>query len=147
MAKDPGMDAGDPAHRDYGAARGKGQGLMDAHELITRYEAGERDFSWANLYQVDLSGAVLPRAVLYHVNLSGANLKGANLDRADLIGANLREANLGEAILTGANLREANLGMADLAWANLSGANVTSEQLGKAASLKGAAMPDGTKHE
>jgi uncharacterized protein YjbI with pentapeptide repeats len=37
--------------------------------------------------------------------------------------------------------------MADLAWANLSGANVTSEQLGKAASLKGAAMPDGTKHE
>ena len=95
---------------------------MDAHELITRYEAGERDFSWANLYQADLSGAVLPRAVLYHVNLSGTNLKGANLDRADLIGANL-------------------------AWANLSGANVTSEQLGKAVSLKGAAMPDGTKHE
>ena len=43
---------------------------MDAHELITRYEAGERDFGWANL-----SGAVLPRAVLYHVNLSGANLQ------------------------------------------------------------------------
>ena len=76
--------------------------MMDAHELITRYEAGERDFSWANLYQADL-----PRAVLYHVNLSGANLAGANL----------------------------------------SGAYVTSEQLGKAASLKGAAMPDGTKHE
>jgi hypothetical protein len=50
---------------------------MDAHELITRYEAGERDFSWANL----------------------------------------------------------------------SGAKVTSEQLGKAASLIGAAMPDGTVHE
>ena len=106
---------------------GEGTRPVDAHELIARYEAGERDFSWANLYQADLSGAVLSRAVLYHINLSKADLKGANLDRADLIGANLQEANL-----TGANL---------------SGVNVTSEQLGKAASLKGATMPDGTKHE
>jgi uncharacterized protein YjbI with pentapeptide repeats len=141
----PGAGLPSPSGLTY--CEGEGTRLMDAHELITRYEAGERDFSWANLYQADLSGAVLPRAILYHVNLSGANLKGANLDRADLIGANLREANLREAILTGANLREADLGMADLAWANLSGAMVTSEQLGKAASLKGAAMPDGTKHE
>jgi len=86
--------------------------LMDAHELIARCEAGERDSSWANLYQADLIGTVLSKAVLYHVNLSKANL-----NRADLIGA------------------------------NLSGVNVTSEQLGKAASLKGAAMPDGKKHE
>jgi len=100
---------------------------MDAHELIARCEAGERGFSWANLYQADLSGTVLSKAVLYHINLSKANLKGANLDRADLIGGNLQDA-----ILTGANL---------------SGVNVTSEQLGKAASLKGAAMPDGKKHE
>jgi hypothetical protein len=126
---------------------GEGTRSMDAHELMTRYETWERDFSWASLPQADLSGAVLSKAVLYHVNLSGANLKGANLDRADLIGANLTAANLREAILTGANLREANLGKADLARANLSGAYVTSEQLGKAASLKGAAMPDGTKHE
>jgi len=101
--------------------------LMEAQELITRYEAGERDFGWSNLYQTDLSGAVLSRAVLYHVNLGGTNLKRANLDRADLIGANLREANLVRADLTGAK--------------------VTSEQLGKAASLRGAAMPDGTVHE
>ena len=59
------------------------------------------------------------------------------LDRADLIAA----------ILTGANLRDANLGKANLEGANLSGANVTSEQLDKATSLKGATMPDGTKHE
>ena len=106
--------------------------LLDAHELIARCEAGERGCSWANLYQADLSGTVLSKAVLYHINLSKANLKGANLDRADLIGANLQEANLQDAILIGANL---------------SGVNVTSEQLGKAASLKGAAMPDGKKHE
>jgi uncharacterized protein YjbI with pentapeptide repeats len=31
--------------------------------------------------------------------------------------------------------------------ANLSGANVTDEQLAQARSLKGATMPDGTKHE
>jgi uncharacterized protein YjbI with pentapeptide repeats len=84
--------------------------LMDAHELVTRYEAGERDFGWANLHQAELSGAVLSRAVLYHVNMSRANLKGSNLDRADLIGANLHEA-----ILTGVNLREVNLAWADLA--------------------------------
>jgi uncharacterized protein YjbI with pentapeptide repeats len=129
-----------PSESQY--CEGEGTRLMDAHELITRYEAGERDFSWANLYQADLSEAVLSRAVLYHVSLGKANLKGANLDRADLIGANLREA-----ILTGANLRGADLNKANLAWANLSGANVTSEQLGKAASLKGATMPDGTVHE
>jgi len=69
------------------------------------------------------------------------------LDRADLIAANLRGANLHDAILTGANLRDANLGKANLEGANLSGANVTSEQLDKATSLKGATMPDGTKHE
>jgi uncharacterized protein YjbI with pentapeptide repeats len=122
MAKDPAIDAGGPEAGLPGPSglcycQGEGTRLMDAHELITRYEAGERDFSWANLCQA---------------NLSRANLKGANLDRADL---------------SGANLREANLGMADLAWANLSGANVTSEQLGKAASLRGAAMPDGTVHK
>ena len=71
----------------------------------------------ACFHEANLSGAMLPRAVLYHVNLSGANPKGANLDRADLIGA------------------------------NLSGANVTSEQLGKAASLQDATMPDGTVHK
>jgi hypothetical protein len=101
---------------------------MDAHELITRYEAGERDFGWANLYKADLNGAVLRGAVLYHVNLSEANLKGADLDRADLIAANLRAANLREAILTGANLRGANLVKADLAGADLSGAYVSGEQ-------------------
>jgi len=60
-------------------------------------------------------------------NFERANLSGANLSGTDLHGANLEGANL--------------------EWVNLSGANVTSEQLGKAASLKGAAMPDGTKHE
>jgi uncharacterized protein YjbI with pentapeptide repeats len=46
-----------------------------------------------------------------------------------------------------ASLVRANLHEANLEWANLSGANVTDEQLDQARSLKGATMPDGTKHE
>ena len=45
------------------------------------------------------------------------------------------------------SFERANLSGTDLHGANLTGAYVTSEQLGKAASLKGAAMPDGKKHE
>ena len=64
-------------HRDCSPARGKGQGQVDANELITQYESGERDFAWVNLYQADLGGAVLSKAVPYHINLSKAYLKGA----------------------------------------------------------------------
>ena len=65
-----------------------------------------------------------------------------SLQRYDLHGADLRMIDLG-----GADLHVANLSEANLEWANLSGANVTDEQLAQARSLKGATMPDGTKHE
>ena len=48
-------------------------------DIIAEYNAGNRDFSWANLSGANLSGA----------NLSRANLSGANLSRANLSGANL----------------------------------------------------------
>jgi hypothetical protein len=46
-----------------------------------------------------------------------------------------------------ADLRGANLSRADLSWATLIIARVTDEQLAQAKSLKGATMPDGTKHD
>jgi len=54
MTNDPAIDAGGPRGRaahpiGIAVLGGEGTRQMDAHELITRYEAGERDFSWANL--------------------------------------------------------------------------------------------------
>ena len=74
--------------------KNKGTEAMTKEELLTRYAAGERDFSEAELYGVDLSGADLQGinlsdARLFGANLSGANLKYANLDYASLYGVNL----------------------------------------------------------
>jgi hypothetical protein len=81
----------------------------------------------ANLEGVDLE----------RVNLSLTNLENAKLKSANLKGANLKDADLHGADLTDASLREA----------NLTGANVSSEQLKTVYTIKGATMPDGTKHD
>jgi uncharacterized protein YjbI with pentapeptide repeats len=47
----------------------------------------------------------------------------------------------------GASLVEAKLEGADIYFANINGAKVTDKHLATAKSLKGAKMPDGTKHE
>ena len=62
-------------------------------ELLTRYEAGERDFAGLDLYKA---------------NLRGDNLSGAKLSEADLGEAHLSEADLRGANLSGANLLRAN---------------------------------------
>jgi uncharacterized protein YjbI with pentapeptide repeats len=125
------------------------------------------DLNHANLHEINLMGAdlrnanlshsILQRAELMEANLSMANLSGVFLGEADLLTtnlshANLNDANLGQAFLKEANLRNANLSGAslngaDLTEADLTEAEVTSEQLNEAKSLKGATMPDGTKHE
>ena len=114
---------------------------------LGRADLREAWLSEVNLERVDLSGVVLSGATLFWVNLiradlRGADLRGARLHEADLEGADLEGADLEWADLKGANLSKANLECA-----NLSGANVTDEQLAQAKSLKGATMPDGTKHE
>ncbi len=150
----------------------KGLLLRFLHESDLIEEEAIVDLSGADLSRALLSGANLGGTSLYRANLSGANLirvaliraglsvanlneanlSKANLSEADLTDAELNSADLSGADLNGAVLRRANLSgaylrEADLTWANLSGAQVSSEQLGKAASLKGAAMPDDTKHE
>jgi hypothetical protein len=123
--------------------------------------------SRSNLSSVNLFGANLQRADLREANLQDADLKVANLEsaiiqmvalsrarmlRANLSHVNLQNSDLQNADLKGANLEGANLGGAtlnhvDLKDADLTNAKVTSEQLSTARSLKGAIMPDGTKHE
>jgi len=109
------------------------------------------NLSGANLNGADLSDAYLSdanlsKAYLSDANLSNANLGGANLVDADLVEANLSRANLGGANLSRANLGGADPSRADLSKANLKDAKITKEQLDAAMSLKGATIPDGSKH-
>jgi Pentapeptide repeats (8 copies) len=114
-------------------------------KLIQRTEGREHVIKLA---LADLAGANLTKA-----RLNGAALAGANLREADLSGTKLREADLRKVNLTGANLLRANLLRANLLRANLTGAVLrkakgwTPEQLEQAASLEGATMPNGQKHE
>ena len=62
---------------------------MTVQELLARYAAGERNFSFANLSNADLGGANLRGADLRFANLGDANLGDANLVGANLVGANL----------------------------------------------------------
>jgi hypothetical protein len=108
-------------------------------------------FSGADLREAELSGLTLSNASLSYVRLHGAKLGHANLERAALsysvlYGADLQEADLRGADLQEADLQEADLLGADLQEAILLGAKVTEEQLANTRSLRGATMPDGSKH-
>jgi uncharacterized protein YjbI with pentapeptide repeats len=114
----------------------------------------------ADLHRADLQGADLSYADLRYANLSDAILLGAELREANLAGANmfhttLRGADLQSANLTGVDLRNSNMmhtffNDADLSNANMAGAwNTDSQEIeeSKPKSLKGAIMPDGSKHD
>lgn len=101
----------------------------------------------ANLERADLMHAYLAEAYLEEAHLAGAYLFSVNLEGADLQGTDLKGADLEGADLKGADLKGADLMGVNLAGVNLEGAEVTDEQLARAQSLKGATMPDGTKHE
>ncbi len=94
--------------------------LRQVGDVRARYDAGERDFRWADLSEAELSGASLSRAYLSGALLWNADLTGANLSRAELVGTQLRGANL-----TGAKL--------DFGWERLK-------------DLTGTILPDGTYH-
>jgi uncharacterized protein YjbI with pentapeptide repeats len=116
--------------------------------LITRDE-WIIDTSFADLRGVDLSQAMkLDSISLEGAYLQGANLSGADLSRINLQGTNLYHANLSRTVLWEADLTEANLTEANLTRSNLKGVTgITVERLKKQAkSLKGATMPDGSKH-
>ncbi len=140
------------------------------------HEAGliNQDNPIVNLTYANLSGADLRGANLRGANLSGANLEGANLEKINLLvifanitemsvsatdemgsplktldasrGTNLSRANLSHASLSSADLNGSILSNADVSGADLRGAQISSQRL-TTAKLKGAIMPDGTKHE
>jgi len=88
----------------------------------------------ANLYSVDLTGAILTGAnlrgaILTCTNLTGVDLQGATLTGANLQGATLTGTNLRGATLAGANLSGADLFGADLTGANLMGVDLTGAKM------------------
>lgn len=119
---------------------------MKVTEILRKYAAGVRDFSAANLAEMNLSeaylsGADLTEADLSVANLSGANLSGTKLCRAKLNVARLRRANLCKANLTQAHLNAANLIEADLRRAKLFQTSLVRAELIKA-NLNGAFLKE-----
>jgi uncharacterized protein YjbI with pentapeptide repeats len=97
-----------------------------------------------DLREVNLDGAILPKAVLTQTNLRGASLNDADLREATLYSADLNQADLNQADLNQADLRQADLRQADLRQANLRQADLTEADLTEA-DLTGAIYNDETK--
>lgn len=135
---------------------------ISKEELLSRYAAGERNFSESDLSGINLAGVSLPginltrsvlsrsdfteadlsdsillstnlsSTILNRVNLNRANLTRANLSRSLLNKASLQEALLLQADLSGAIMIQANLYKTRLREANLSNTNLRSANLEKA---------------
>jgi len=106
------------------------------------------NLSGVNLRRANLQGALLCKSWLVEADLRKASLKGTDLRSCNFSGANLANANLRKALLEGSSREEeTNLLDANLDGANFEGAFVSDEQLRRARSLRGAIMPDGTKHD
>jgi pentapeptide repeat protein len=116
---------------------------MTPTELLTAYEAGQRDFHGADLSRAYLTGAYLTGVNLIGADLRRANLIGADLRRADMRGANLIGADLRRANLIGADLRRANMRGAYLIGAYLTGADLTGADLGEQWIIQGPVRSDG----
>lgn len=107
------------------------------HELLARYEAGERYFVGAHLSGANLAEKDLRWANFMQASLTGADLSKADLRYADFYGANLSKAKFGEANLSeemyhAVHFDDADLSEADLTRANLTGAWLYKAKLSKA---------------
>jgi Pentapeptide repeats (8 copies) len=92
-----------------------------------------------NVSNADLSGAIFTNANLRGTDFSGAKLLA--VPASSDVNCAIAPCSTG-----GGDLRGGDLPGADLMGADLSGAKITTAQLNQAASLKGAIMPNGSKH-
>lgn len=102
---------------------GKGGGLVESSEAVTRQIRLGKFDDVVDLSGIDLSGAKLCNAILTNVNLSNANLRYADLKGCELDGAILENAELDFADLRGASASTADFKGAGLVGAKLDGAN------------------------
>jgi len=145
-----GLSDADLHGADLSGADLSGAGLSSANLRGANLE--NANMEWVNLLEANLSEAnlthaILAHAILAHAILENTYLSTANLSDTELFGAAMLYADLSGANLSSADLTGANLESVDLTKTNLNGAKVTNKQLATAKSLKGAVMPDGTKHE
>jgi uncharacterized protein YjbI with pentapeptide repeats len=107
------------------------------------------DLDGADLSGIDLAGKPLVHAKLTNTNLSMANFQGTIFDGCDLSHSNLTYANLQGCDLAGdiGPGLPTNISYADMSFANLTNALVSDHQLEEVKSLKGATLPNGTKHK
>jgi uncharacterized protein YjbI with pentapeptide repeats len=122
--------------------------MPTVHDIIEKYQVGERNFKGADLGGTDLEGAHLAGADLrdanlVRTNLRDADLRDANFTRAYLRGADLTRTDLRGADLRGADLGDADLTRADLRGADLRGANLRDADLGGQWIIQGPTRSDG----
>lgn len=122
-------------------------GIQLFHAKLANTNFTGANFENAVLEGTDFSEAILTAANLRNVAFNSYPGTPAILSRAKLNKASLNNAVLFEVDLSWADLTDADLTGADLRDANLKSATVTYEQLATAKALKGAIMPDGTKHD
>jgi len=101
----------------------------------------------AHLRKTKFNEADLEEVNFQRARLKKADFRDAKLKKADFQGAKLKEADFRRAKLNKADFRGAKLHEADLSGADLREAVVTVVQLSTVKSLKGAIMPDGSKHD
>ncbi|NEO84463.1 MAG: hypothetical protein F6J87_09445 [Spirulina sp. SIO3F2] len=87
------------------------------------------EFHYAQMQQVDLRGAIAPRAAFRGANLSQAQLTQGNFSQGDFLFANLSEATIKRAQLTASDFSHADLSLALLTLADGDGANFTDARL------------------
>lgn len=104
------------------------------------------DLAGDNFNNANLSDGFFEYSFLAGDTFTHANLHDAHLHGTSFIYDDLSYANLSNADLTSADLRAASLTGADLSNANLKGAQLTEGALDQVKTLKGAIMPDGSKH-
>jgi len=102
---------------------------MPVQNFLERYQQGERDFAYADLTGVSLSGVSLRDIDLTGANLSNTNLSWASLSNAKLMGSCLLHADLHSAMLNGADLSQATLSRAQLSKVDLRAANLQDADL------------------
>jgi uncharacterized protein YjbI with pentapeptide repeats len=135
-----------PVKGDYLAARGREKsktGLLKlladitverdvlqqdlSQSILSRFEAGSRNFTNAELQSLQLSDQSLPG-----INFAGSVLLWSNFDASDLYKASFKGANANEAIFTHANLQRANFDEAILAGTKFAGADASEAGFTKA---------------
>jgi uncharacterized protein YjbI with pentapeptide repeats len=98
-------------------------------ELLSRYTAGERDFSSVRFVSPGIEVAIVRDIILQDANLGDIDLIGVDMARANLNNVFMEQRRLEDVNLCGANLRDIFLFLGTLINVDLSGADLSNADL------------------